>query len=889
LISTAALSQSEASPVLFAGCLEVLAGPVCVRAADRPLVFWIAASNAGDVVVEVDRERAAPELVEVGGGFRFTLDVLGARHIFVRSEDGRSFLSLSLAILEHNADVEAAEKLRQNEKTLPEARARAYAALSTGSPISQARAKSLLARIERRAGDHRVAVLWFEAAIRAHRELHCISGQYRDLTALAHLSIYRLRDFRRAQSALVRATALSRDDTEQTILLPYYQALFSVETGRLGAAVMFLEAAELGAARLDLAQQVHDVRMANLDALSLLGRHEEARALLKRVASADLQALEAYKRAEVMNNLAWWALVVDDQTISPLALATAAEEIYRENDPLNASIALATIAMAQFRAGELDAAERSLGRAEQLSPSIDALNATERIELRARLAMARGDHSAALERYSELTRLAADAALPFVRWRALLGEAATLEAMHRDRDAVSRYDAADQLFRELLALIPLGDGRDDFAKRHEEASARHVGLWVRLGDAERALAVARLARVRSLGLLDIANRVDRMSEKEGAAWIAALNEYKNARAMLDEILIEEQEVREARLKLPADQLRVFLAAHKNLSERGDQARRVLKRAFAQALVAVGDDRAPPGIHDQLAGGDLLLVYHPIPEGWVGIARTAKTTRMEILPDATAPLAPFFAELEQASRVIVMPSGALVDVNFHAIEVGGKPLGLRVKVSYGIDVESRSPALRASRPVADENGLALVVAVDPTRSLKSIEREARAVGEILTAQGRKVVLVFGEDATRAELTKWLADPRVTHFHFAGHAVSGGRDGLESRLLLADGSLTGTDILALGRAPSDVVISACEAGKSSARGGILGLGLAQAFILAGARRVVASSAPAEDTRTFEMMKAAYASGSAVDAGAVFKAAFEAGKGGRDWDSFRVVEAW
>lgn len=881
----------------------MLDGPVCVRAAGKPLVFWIAANRISDVVVELDGKRYLPELVEVAGGFRFSLDQLDSvRQIFARNGEGAS-LELPLAVLENNPDVDAADQLRKDPKTLEAARAHATKAISSSSSLSQARAMSLMARIKMRGGDYRGAVYQFDEALRTHQKVGCLSAQYRDAFALAYGAIYQKRDFYGAQAVLQRAEALSDEDTDQRAQLPYYQGLLASETGRLGSALAYFHEAEIRADRLQLTQQVHDVRMQQINILTALGRRSEAISILKRVASTNFDALGHCKRAEVMNNIAWRSLLLGEnpsEAETPLALATAAEALYREaapcDDPRLHATSLGTLALAQFEHGEIDAAERSLNEAEQRKLNVDPTKQAERLSLRARIAGKRGQPEAALKIYAELSAVAKGAQLPFVRWRGLIGEAETLEAMHRDREALARYDAADELFRELLALVPLGDGRDDFALRHERAAARHVGLLVRLKETDRAMEVARISRVRALGLLDVAGRVDRMSQREEKSWITALNEYRRARDGLDAILTEESQIRDARLKMPADQLQKFLAEHANIAERGEAARRALKKAFDEAMGSVGNSKAePPGKRDQkqLADGELLLVYHPVPEGWVAFARTNVQTRMEILPtvgDATSLLSPFTAELDKAKRVIVMPSGALEEVNFHAVLAGDRPLGMRVKLSYGIDVESA--AKPKSNLSAKAGGLAVIVAVDPTDTLKTIEREARAVSEILSAQGYEVVTLFGEKATRAELSRWLSDPRVTHFHFAGHAVSGGRDGLESRLLLADGSLTGTDLLALGRAPRDVVISACEAGKASTSGGALGLGLAQAFILAGAKRVVASSAPAEDTRTFEMMKAAYESGSALDPGVLVKAAFEApnnGKASAGWDSFRVVEAW
>jgi CHAT domain-containing protein len=65
----------------------------------------------------------------------------------------------------------------------------------------------------------------------------------------------------------------------------------------------------------------------------------------------------------------------------------------------------------------------------------------------------------------------------------------------------------------------------------------------------------------------------------------------------------------------------------------------------------------------------------------------------------------------------------------------------------------------------------------------------------------------------------------------------------------------DILALPRSPRWVVLAGCEAGASSEASAVESLGLAHAFVGAGARAVIAPVRPVPDRETAALMQALY----------------------------------
>jgi CHAT domain-containing protein len=100
------------------------------------------------------------------------------------------------------------------------------------------------------------------------------------------------------------------------------------------------------------------------------------------------------------------------------------------------------------------------------------------------------------------------------------------------------------------------------------------------------------------------------------------------------------------------------------------------------------------------------------------------------------------------------------------------------------------------------------------------------------------------------------PNARLFHYAGHGVFAGFAGWDSELPLAESSrLTLGDVLSLRPPPAWVVLSSCDAGRSSEEAPGEGIGLANAFLLAGSRVVVAATRPVADLSTKDLMLELY----------------------------------
>jgi CHAT domain-containing protein len=152
--------------------------------------------------------------------------------------------------------------------------------------------------------------------------------------------------------------------------------------------------------------------------------------------------------------------------------------------------------------------------------------------------------------------------------------------------------------------------------------------------------------------------------------------------------------------------------------------------------------------------------------------------------------------------------------------------------------------------------------------------------------------LGSLATHPAVRDAIQDPAVDLLHYAGHGTFDGPDGWESGLPLAGGGrLTVADVLALRRVPSLVLLSGCETARTAAEGQVAGLGIAQAFVLAGARVVVAATRRVDDALAARLMKAVYRALGAGDrdlAAALGKAqlAIATESPDQDWSSFEVL---
>ena len=827
--------------VEYAGCRRAFAGPVCEPPTERDLTLWIAAPPAPRLVIEVDGQAVEGTGVEVQLGRRYQLELgKGARKLVVRSPgfapwkltlkapDASTWWQTSRSHLrqgDNDAAREVVLKARLEGLTEPgpELSILARAALSG----EVARARDLLGR-----------------AIQTHRERGEHLQETHDAATLFDLHL-RHNELPAARAVLSALPGDWGGPAEAAYVAAYVPALLANATGDLRSAVRLLEAALARAERLDLRAQWLVAGQVLARQLRELGRGEEATALLGRLLDVEHDYHSCF-RGQLLNNAGWislLALEAGEDAADPDALLRRALAIFEQDCPQlpyeRVNVRLNMI-LAQLHGGRLEEARQLLGAVRELAPVPDPWLRRWLLEIEGRLALADGRPEEALDAYDRLADLATATFSPEARWRAALGKSRALDALGRPAETLSALAEADRLLDRAILAAPLTEGRETFIRQREEGARRHLDRLLAAGREAEALAVARRARLRGLRAVLREDRLAHLPPEEQERWDRAVSSYRARRATLDAEVADHWRLSEAGLRRVKE-------------ERAAEWRQVL-RDLDDAWASL--DRRSRSPEPPPRAGELLLVYHPLPEGWVGFAQDASglmARRLdceigELTPETlgTCLLTPFAVPLARARQVRVLPYGPLRQVDFHALSHAGDALLAGWPVVYGLDV--RPPAATAGP------GRALVIA-DPSGDLPAARREARTVARSLSAVGGwQVRSLRGEQADGGTVRDLLS--RADLFHYAGHAVFAGLGGWESALPLAGGSrLTVGDVLTLERAPRWVVLSGCDTGRSSRRSAVASISLAHAFLAAGAGSVVAATRPVSDATTSRLIEAFY----------------------------------
>ena len=221
------------------------------------------------------------------------------------------------------------------------------------------------------------------------------------------------------------------------------------------------------------------------------------------------------------------------------------------------------------------------------------------------------------------------------------------------------------------------------------------------------------------------------------------------------------------------------------------------------------------------------------------------------PDALAALMPLVAPLtwltHPGEHLICCPTGPLHAVPLHALSCDGGPLLARNPIAY-------APSLgvfrlcRLRSDAIDPQGA--VVIGDPTEDRLAAQSLSRHLAAILHAR-----LLLGSQASVASLEQALATAALVHFQ--GHAKHEHAEPLASHLMLAGGArLEARRLFGPPRIQTRmVVLGACESAASVYAMGDELLGLMPAFLVAGARAIVAAQWPVQDSSAADLMSIFY----------------------------------
>lgn len=814
-------------------------------------------------------------------------DVLGSSTSYQELSDMSRKEKPDVRILRRSIDLEGEATRRLAEvDTLRKsgdyvgARALLAPLLQDNDGPTRARATAKLARIEAATAksdeDLATALQRYHTAIAMDREHHLVREEHLDSHALSYALAVRARfdEARAALDALPPPSPAYPDAEAQT---PYYRGVIGKEAGDYGRALQAFEEAEKAARKLGLNDLVLDATRTQISMLIALGRLSEAAAKMPTVLAAVEQEKVDCKRAELLDNVGYFELVLQPDSLERTERTLeSAIALYRGACPRPRPLAnaLTSLAEVKLKSGYPEDARRAVASARATLKDAGAARETDWLRLEGQANLAAHRPKEALAAFQDLEKLGADGASLDAAWTAAVGRAQALESLGKLDEAEVAYAEAEKLVARRAITVPLGTGRDTFLSQLADANQREVDFLLRHRSPERAALAARRSRARSLALLRWTDRVDGLSDAERKRWNQAVAAYRKARSEMD--------------ASPADPR--ALAA--KVSAAVDDALSIVSGSAAE----LSTDAPLDAPLDAPKPGEVFLVYHPIPEGWAGFAVTSKKTTAATLgavpPTASDAdlakqlLTPFEAELGRAQRVRILAQGALGERDLHALPWKDKPLVASFPIAYGLDLGR--PTREAPTGVGGSSAL---IVGDPTSNLATARDEAEDVANLLRAKGLTPRLLLQKDATSEAVRGALALSETSLFHYAGHADFDGPDGWQSGLPLAAGGWLGIgDILVLPRAPEVVVLSGCETAQATRA---LGLGLAQAFLMAGSESVVASTRKVDDGVARQVMSLFYRSsqvpGVGNDTAAALRDAslafLKEGQVG-DWVSFRVM---
>lgn len=663
------------------------------------------------------------------------------------------------------------------------------------------------------AGDMAQATVAYQEAARLAGEMGEIGEQAGRLRAAAW-TLYRQRRFEEALSALDAGRLVLGDDADMQALarLQFLRGSIQRETGLYRDAMMNLQAAQRGAKRSS------DKRMATMVAdelaalLSDLGQHDAALRLL------DANPATGPERGPRLTNRAW----MEAQSRQPdyeRVRADLESAISVLNDPDAQNVALVNLIGLDLMESRLAKARAHLARLDSV-PGAFAGNYADLA--RGELALRSGRTGDAQRLFDKVHAAAKANYEAELNWQSKYG---LLRVSLADGDlARSATLAADALLAldRFSRSAAVSDARATWLADQRQLINTAVEVQLRLDNARQALAVLDGTRAWVLRDLDARLRTERLSTDARSAWYAAQARYREKRLRLD------SKARDCH-RAPADERARCTAQLHDL--RDD-----VEAAF-DALYAILDETAPAALADaelpRLARGEALLTAMKLPDRVVSFWLDHQTVEVGV-STVEDPLRPFAHRLGAIEHLYVVGAAGMTLREAARDALAGTETTWSELPFAGLLAQ---PQLEAQGPP--------VVIADPASDLRHARAEGRAVHARLGGN-----MLLGAQATRsAALEALRSGARV--LHFAGHGALDAESPWQAHLVLAnDERLTLADLLVARPILGIVVLSGCETGVRGALSSQHAVGLPDAFLLSGARAVIATDrvVPDADARAF-----------------------------------------
>ncbi len=544
--------------------------------------------------------------------------------------------------------------------------------------------------------------------------------------------------------------------------------------------------------------------------------------------------------------------------------------------PREALTVAANLANAQHRLGQHDRARESLGAVLKAQDAGgERVNAAYTRLTLAYVHRAQGRTKEALrltERVVRVGRSTRDTALFVAGLRNLVG---LLVETGETARALSEAERALDALEGLLGGLGEETGA---AARERHASLYALGALAAIREKDAAAAVTFLESGRAGALLDALGR------REALRWKAESlsSELREAevRARSAEVVARRAYDRAVRLRRLAAARDALVVLDKALAESSSVASRIERELKDRAGLYYTRAETIETIQRGLRADQALVLYGLCQgeafamvlrrdgERVVALGRRSKVVAAcraleasDAAADATAPLAALRALIvtplkldASVKQVFISPEGPLCYLPFGALidrAVALTPSGSTHVVLLGAQSERGTGILALGDPDyagASKGAQAVYHRGRSLASLPGSRVEAKTVGS---------TVLLGKDASESGLRKTLATAaRWRSVHLACHGLVDVERPMLSSLALSkdaaeDGFVTMREILGM-RIPADLaVLSACETGRGRNRRGEGIVGLARAFMFAGAPRVICSLWKVDDAATQALM--------------------------------------
>lgn len=811
-------SPAPSPPALdveLAGCREWRDGPLCEVSPDTPLALFVRAST---VSAFLDGARLRLDGVRpIQNGLSFHLSVRPGK-LEVRAPKASPW-SLHLASHAGNeALLEIARLRRRGERLEAEKKLEQLGAIE-GAAAQRGRNALAAGRIEE-------AVRELEAAIaedvRAGKKL----TELADRLALAHTFLNHRYPEAAARKQLDALAPLAAEYAEAAVGVDYTGAVLASEYRDVRRGLEHARRLMERAERLTPSDLL-DAREILTNLLVFAGRWSEVQVALVDLRAAIDADMPPCKAAEVWSNIGWYQLLGRRQApklfqASPAAELERAAALYRTacDRPLLLANAELNLAWAALFDGDRARAREAWTRAKAGVSAPDLRTLMHLLHVEAELMLADRDAKSALEALDRLRVLAHTAGATEILWQAHLGRARALSFLGATDDAIAAYRESERLLGDLAARVPLGEGRDALLFDRGEGAASLVTLLIeakRFDEAIAAIRDSRLAAIAWARGLSEERALD--ADREGK-----LRKLREARAALDEAA-------HAQWMRPANEAAELRVAREAAIV---DAKRALDEVFGEARSANDKTRLVLPLDDE----EIAVYVHPVAGGVTAILRDQRGLSVDrvAIRGSLPVLKDSAAIVLQAKRVHFYVHPALEALDWPKLTSGAS--------IFHADV--RAPRARETD--------AVLIAADPARALPNARQESARLAERLKQRGYDVTLLDPVD--HAPLFAALSRP-LELFHYSGHGIQEGLDGLEAGIPLRDRRrFTVVDVLAAPAAPRRVVLAACDLGQ---RSGAAGLSMAQAFLLNGADEVIAAVRPIDDAATSAWVESFYAGSS------------------------------